>query len=309
VNSIAYSSSYSSYASANTSSIENITRSYRYGFQGQEKDDEVKGAGNSVNYKYRMHDPRIGRFFAVDPLSAKYPWNSSYAFSENRVLDAVELEGREALTIHYGAGGGAGTNVKVQNTLVIDRNLNIALYSTINTGITYGAFVDASGGVGIIWNGNANDFKGMTTSVALEGGEILFLSGQHSMGINDENKIINHTQISVGAGAGFASSVTVDYSILEGNGIIAVIEFFAPGKSIYIENAFKSEKQIQIDKLKTSIKAEKRLYHTLDNKLSEMKENSSSYTEKDFKDIRTQRYESYERIKSNREKIKTLTEE
>jgi RHS repeat-associated protein len=59
--------------------------SYRYGFQGQEKDDEVKGAGNSVNYTYRMHDPRLGRFFAVDPLAGKYPWNSVYAFSENRV--------------------------------------------------------------------------------------------------------------------------------------------------------------------------------------------------------------------------------
>ena len=68
---------------------------YRYGFQGQEKDDEVKGEGNSVNYKYRMHDPRIGRFFAVDPLSAKYPHNSPYAFSENRVIDGVELEGLE----------------------------------------------------------------------------------------------------------------------------------------------------------------------------------------------------------------------
>jgi len=70
--------------------------SYRYGFQGQEKDDEVKGNGNSVNYKYRMHDPRVGRFFAVDPLSPKYPWNSSYAFSENMVIHMVELEGLEA---------------------------------------------------------------------------------------------------------------------------------------------------------------------------------------------------------------------
>ncbi|TGV01081.1 hypothetical protein EM932_17125 [Flavivirga rizhaonensis] len=68
---------------------------YRYGFQGQEKDDEVKGEGNSVNYKYRMHDPRVGRFFARDPLSYKYPWNSPYAFSENRVIDGVELEGLE----------------------------------------------------------------------------------------------------------------------------------------------------------------------------------------------------------------------
>ena len=71
------------------------TDDYRYGFQGQEKDDEVKGEGNSYNYKYRMHDPRIGRFFAVDPLEKDFPWNSPYAFSENRTLDGVELEGLE----------------------------------------------------------------------------------------------------------------------------------------------------------------------------------------------------------------------
>ncbi|WP_254519195.1 RHS repeat-associated core domain-containing protein [Aquimarina sp. Aq78] len=71
------------------------SKSYRYGFQGQEKDDEIKGEGNSVNYKYRIHDPRLGRFFAVDPLASDYPWNSTYAFSENRVMDGVELEGLE----------------------------------------------------------------------------------------------------------------------------------------------------------------------------------------------------------------------
>jgi RHS repeat-associated protein len=68
---------------------------YRYGFQNQEKDDEVKGEGNSVNYKYRMHDPRLGRFFAVDPLASKFAWNSPYAFSENRVIDGNEIEGKE----------------------------------------------------------------------------------------------------------------------------------------------------------------------------------------------------------------------
>jgi RHS repeat-associated protein len=67
----------------------------RLGFQAQEMDDEIKGDGNSVNYKFRMHDPRLGRFFAVDPLASKYPYNSTYAFSENRVVDGVELEGLE----------------------------------------------------------------------------------------------------------------------------------------------------------------------------------------------------------------------
>jgi len=73
---------------------------YRYGFQGQEKDDEIKGEGNSLNYKYRMHDARIGRFFAVDPLASSYPHNSPYAFSENSVIAFVELEGLENLSIH-----------------------------------------------------------------------------------------------------------------------------------------------------------------------------------------------------------------
>ena len=76
------------------------SRSLKMGFQGQLQDDEVKGEGNSVNYTYRMHDPRLGRFFAVDPLAKDVPWNSPYAFSENRLLDCVELEGKEAYFIH-----------------------------------------------------------------------------------------------------------------------------------------------------------------------------------------------------------------
>ncbi len=94
--------------------------SYRNGFQNQEKDDELKGAGNSVNYKYRMHDPRVGRFFAVDPLSNEYPWNSSYAFSENKVIAWVELEGLESF---YSCDGkylgtiGNSTEIRIINNM------------------------------------------------------------------------------------------------------------------------------------------------------------------------------------------------
>lgn len=44
-----------------------------------------------------MHDPRLGRFFAVDPLTSKYPYNSTYAFAENSPISNVELEGKEKL--------------------------------------------------------------------------------------------------------------------------------------------------------------------------------------------------------------------
>ena len=65
--------------------------SYRYGFQAcpersrrsQEKDDEIKGEGNSMNFKFRMYDSRVGKFLSLDPLSAQYPHNLPFAFSEN----------------------------------------------------------------------------------------------------------------------------------------------------------------------------------------------------------------------------------
>jgi RHS repeat-associated protein len=72
---------------------------YRYGFQNQEKDNEVKGEGNSLNYEFRMHDPRVGRFFAVDPLTKKYPHYTPYSFSGNKVIAFKELEGKEEYDI------------------------------------------------------------------------------------------------------------------------------------------------------------------------------------------------------------------
>jgi hypothetical protein len=50
-----------------------------------------------VNYKYRMHDPRVGRFFAVDPLASHYSYNSPYSFSENVIIHCIELEGLEKI--------------------------------------------------------------------------------------------------------------------------------------------------------------------------------------------------------------------
>lgn len=67
------------------------TPSYRYGFQGQEKQKETGWS----SFKWRNGIPELGRFFNVDPLSEKYAYQSHYNFSENRVVDNVELEGLE----------------------------------------------------------------------------------------------------------------------------------------------------------------------------------------------------------------------
>jgi len=61
----------------------------------------------------------VARFFAIDPLASKFPWNSTYAFSENRVIDGVELEGLEVYLLVWkskdgetGHAGIAVTNYK-----------------------------------------------------------------------------------------------------------------------------------------------------------------------------------------------------
>ena len=71
----------------------NDVKAYRYGYQGQESDNEIKGEGNSVNYKYRMHDARIGRFFAVDPMAHMRSWVSPYNFVQNNPINRVDPTG------------------------------------------------------------------------------------------------------------------------------------------------------------------------------------------------------------------------
>uniref|UniRef100_UPI004049791E DUF1990 family protein n=1 Tax=Fulvivirga sp. TaxID=1931237 RepID=UPI004049791E len=62
-------------------------------FQGQERIDDLDLGW--VQFKWRNHDPSIGRFFNVDPLAENFYYNSPYAFAENRVINGVELEGLE----------------------------------------------------------------------------------------------------------------------------------------------------------------------------------------------------------------------
>jgi RHS repeat-associated protein len=70
-----------------------LKSSYNYKYQGQERQDEL--GLNWDSFKYRNYDYAIGRFMSIDPLAEKYPYNSTYAFQENKMGMGRELEGLE----------------------------------------------------------------------------------------------------------------------------------------------------------------------------------------------------------------------
>jgi RHS repeat-associated protein len=118
--------------------------SYRFGFQGQETDPDFYGG--AVSYKYRVHDPRIGRFLSIDPLAPSYPWNSPYAFSENRVIDSRELEGLERIDVDV------ESEPQVQNINNGTENISIVNPGKAKITITETAFVVRKGVNGVPQN-------------------------------------------------------------------------------------------------------------------------------------------------------------
>ena len=70
-----------------------VSLAYRYGFNGAEKDDEIKGKGNHYDLGARMYDARIGRMFSLDPRAADFPYMSPYCFAANSPIYFIDYNG------------------------------------------------------------------------------------------------------------------------------------------------------------------------------------------------------------------------
>ena len=108
-----------------------------------EKDDELKGEGNSYDFGARMLDPRIGRWFARDPLEGKYPYLSPYTYVENNPMFFTDSDGKDAIvTIR-------GNTITVKAVIYVDNSgknkLNIAKLKN---------------GIMKYWGGNHKDSSG-----------------------------------------------------------------------------------------------------------------------------------------------------
>jgi hypothetical protein len=65
--------------------------SYRFAFNGQEKDDEVSSAGNTMTATFWEYDARLARRWNLDPIY--YRWQSRYVVFNNCPLSFADPDG------------------------------------------------------------------------------------------------------------------------------------------------------------------------------------------------------------------------
>jgi RHS repeat-associated protein len=97
---------------------ENDNLRYRFGFNGMLRDDDVtdklstgpdEGRGNSYDFGARMYNPRVTRFFSLDPLKLKYPSMSPYIFAVDNPVVFVDEKGKDGKDVTKKASEYLGT--------------------------------------------------------------------------------------------------------------------------------------------------------------------------------------------------------
>jgi RHS repeat-associated protein len=68
---------------------------YRYGFNGHEKDEEVKGNGNYMAFGEYGYDSRLGRRYNIDPFYKQFCGLSSYSILSNSPIQFIDTDGKK----------------------------------------------------------------------------------------------------------------------------------------------------------------------------------------------------------------------
>lgn len=92
---------------------------YRFGFNGQEKDNEVSGVGNSYTAEYWQYDSRLGRRFNLDPVVKE--WESPYACFSNNPIIMIDIKGDSAVSSSQDVG--VSGNINNQNAATLTQML------------------------------------------------------------------------------------------------------------------------------------------------------------------------------------------
>jgi RHS repeat-associated protein len=71
-----------------------LSGGYRFGFNGKENDNEVKGEGNIIDFGERIYESRLGRWLAVDMAAKSSPGETPYRFGHNNPVRFLDPNGQ-----------------------------------------------------------------------------------------------------------------------------------------------------------------------------------------------------------------------
>jgi len=186
--------------------------SYRFGFNGQEKSDEIKGPGNSYTAEFWEYDPRIGRRWNVDPKPNVSI--STYATFANNPIANTDVKGDSIPTKFYDEAGKQMDKIPASVLNSFKNEYGINLGYNANTGMLYGEYNPAPLKTDIQVPLVAPLANNM-------GNEWLALLGT----TNVSNQLIVGYDLGVGTKGTVPDAVRAGQSNLNGNAIIDLADF------------------------------------------------------------------------------------
>ncbi len=178
-----------------------------------------------------MYDPKIGRWFGVDPLAEKYYSTSPYAYCGNNPIVRIDLDGRRWIdgngNLMWENGGFTETAMssmhnqlrtaiqELMSTAEGMRQFNLLVNSPHNFLIQWGSTSGGQFNIGEInraWGGDAFVFKGATITIDI--GKCYAIAAEHgvsvekliALGIGHE---VAHGKGTWGRGETYARNVTL----------------------------------------------------------------------------------------------------
>ncbi|HVX01278.1 MAG TPA: RHS repeat-associated core domain-containing protein [Candidatus Babeliaceae bacterium] len=143
---------------------------YRYGFNGKEMDNEVKGIGNEYDYGERIYDPRVVVWLSTDKMQAKHPGESPYLFVGGNPIHFLDPDGKDRIE-HVRTIGKDGTVlIKTQ----ITKGLYKAVWNNVYDGVGYAT---------------KNDYEVFTTHDLRSGKDVVTMSSRTLYGPDHASEI------------------------------------------------------------------------------------------------------------------------
>lgn len=138
--------------------------SYRFGFGGKPKDDEVFGAaGTSYDFDARILDPRVGRWMSIDPVVQRYPGYSPYAYVLNSPLLYRDEGGKENFIYLYDLRLQNPKLTQADRTEILKQANEIAFYA--NSGFVAKGLTPRVIAIGYVPSAGALDHSDMLATI------------------------------------------------------------------------------------------------------------------------------------------------